>query len=245
MNIILCDDEQVFLTSIEQKIRTWAEQHGHASGIMIRSYTSSEDLLDAWQHGLQADALFLDIQIPGEMNGMALAKEIHQVNEYLPIVFITSYGEYAAEGYVVNALRYLRKPIVQQAVTECMNILWRQWELQHSDSIVMDLPTQVLRLPVKTILYVEVLGHYCIIRTTDHEQGYKFKQPLDAIRKKLNRSVFVQCHRSFVVNLMYVRHITSGSIIMADGTTIPVGKLYQEQVMSQFRHYYLEGGASE
>lgn len=92
---------------------------------------------------------------------------------------------------------------------------------------------------------VEVLGHYCIIRTTDHEQGYKFKQPLDAIRKKLNRSVFVQCHRGFVVNLMYVRHITSGSITMADGSTIPVGKRYQEQVMSQFRHYYLEGGASE
>lgn len=245
MNVILCDDEKLFLASIKQKIISWAQKNEHSGSIMVHTYTSSEDLLDAWEHGLQVDALFLDIQIPGELNGLALAKEIHRVNEYIPIVFITSYGEYAEEGYVVNALRYLRKPVSQQAISECMNILWRRWELQHTECIVVDMPTQVLRLPVNAILYVEVLGHYCIIKTSENEQGYRLRQPLENIRKKLPLHLFVQCHRSYIVNLMYIRHITNGGITMADSSILPIGKNFQHNLMKEFRNYYLEGGAAE
>lgn len=190
---------------------------------------------------MQADALFLDIQIPGELSGLAVAKEIHSNNEYIPIVFITSYGEYAEEGYVVNALRYLRKPVSERAIAECMDILWRRWELQHAECVMIELPTQVLRLPMQSILYVEVSGHYCMIKTTDSEQVYKLKLPLDTIRQKLPDRLFVQCHRSFIVNLMYIRHMTNSSLTMADGTQMQIGRLYQPQLMKQFRLYYLGG----
>ncbi len=241
MNLILCDDERLFLASIEQKILDWAQKTGHRSGLMLHSFTSSEDLLDAWQHGMQIDAMFLDIQIPGEMNGLAVAKEVHSTNAYIPIVFVTSYGEYAEEGYVVNALRYLRKPVSEQAVAECMNILWHRWELQHTDCIVLDMPTQVLRLPVHSILYVEVVGHYSIIKTADREQEYRLKKPMAALLNILPAPLFVQCHRSYIANLMYIRHITSRNVTMADGTVIQIGKNYQAQLMKQFREYYLEG----
>lgn len=245
MNIIICDDEKMFLSSIEQKIMLWAQKNDHTKGLMIHTFTSGEDLLDAWQHGLQVDALFLDIQIPGEMSGLAVAKEFHRINTYIPIVFITSYGEFAEEGYVVNALRYLRKPVSEHHIAECMNILWRRWALQQTECIVIDLPTQVLRLPVKSILYAEVTGHYCLIRTTDSEQEFRFKQPLDLLRKKLPDRLFNQCHRSFIVNLMYIRHITSGTITMSDGSLLQIGRMYQQQFMKAFRHYYIEGGDNE
>lgn len=212
---------------------------------MIHSYTSSEDLLDAWEHGLQIDALFLDIQIPGEMNGLALAKEIHRINEYIPIVFITSYGEYAEEGYVVNALRYLRKPVSYQGIAECMNILWRRWALQHTECVVLDMPNFVLRLPVNSILYVEVIGHYCVIKTIENEQGYRLRQPLETIRKKLPSHLFVQCHRSYIVNLIYIRHIANDGITIADHSILPVGKMFQHGLMKEFRAYYMEGGNVE
>ena len=159
MNVIICDDERMFLTSIEQKVMQWAQKNGHSNGIVVHTFTSTEDLLDAWEHGLQIDVVFLDIQVPGELSGLAVAKEIHSNNEYIPIVFITSYGEYAEEGYVVNALRYLRKPVSERAIAECMDILWRRWELQHRECVMIELPTQVLRLPVQSILYAEVSGH--------------------------------------------------------------------------------------
>lgn len=244
LNLILCDDEKLFLASIHQKIMDWAKKAGHTTGLMLHTFTSSEDLLDAWYHGMKVDALFLDIQIPGEMNGLAVAKEIHSGNEYIPIVFMTSYGEYAAEGYKVNALRYLHKPVSNQAVFECMDILWHRWSLQHTDCIVIDLPAQILRLPADSIVYVEVSGHYCILKTTDSHQEYRVKQSLDVFRKKLPSHLFVQCHRSYIVNIVYIRNITNGSITMANGTVIQMGRRYQSQLIRQFRQFYL-GGSEE
>ena len=82
MNVIICDDERMFLTSIEQKVMQWAQKNGHSNGIVVHTFTSTEDLLDAWEHGLQIDVVFLDIQVPGELSGLAVAKEIHSNNEY-------------------------------------------------------------------------------------------------------------------------------------------------------------------
>lgn len=241
MNVILCDDEPLFLTAAQQKIQRWAEKAGHLNGVFVHSFTSAEDLLDAYRRGLKIDALFLDIQIPGEMSGLAAAREIHRSDEYIPIVFITSYGEYAQEGYTVNALRYLRKPVSEQAIFECMDILWRRWALWHTECVTLELPLQVLRLPVKSILYAEVLGHYLYLQTTDREQAYKLKISLDAMRQKLPERLFVQCHRSFIVNLMYIRHIADSTLTMADGARIRIGRSYQAALMKQFRLYYLGG----
>lgn len=91
MNIIICDDEKLFLSSIEQKVNSWAEKNGHTKAIITHSFTSSEDMLDAWEHGMQIDALFLDIQIPGELSGLAVAKQIRDTNDYLPSLFPDAY----------------------------------------------------------------------------------------------------------------------------------------------------------
>lgn len=239
MNLVLCDDEPLFLSSIRDKIIAWSEKTGHSKSIMIHSYTSSEEMLDAFQHGMIADALFLDIQIPGELNGLAVAKEIYKNDENIPIVFITSYGEYAEEGYYVNALRYLRKPVSQSIVFECMDMIWRRWELSRTECLLVDLPTQLIRLPTKSILYLEVSGHYCIIYTTDHCSKYTIKKTLDDLQKKLPEQTFVRCHRSYVVNLMYIRYIAHGFISMANGVQIPIGRVFRSQLLGQFRQFYL------
>lgn len=243
LNLALCDDEQVFLNSLSKKIMDWARRAGHTRGIIIHTFSSSEELLEAWQHGMIIDALFLDIQIPGEMSGLTVAKEIHQINEHIPIVFITSYSEYAMEGYKFNALRFLHKPVSDQAVFECMDILWHRWLLRHTDCIMIHLPTQLLHLPMDLILYVESSGHYCLLHTADTQRLYKIKLSLGTLKQQLPASVFAQCHRSFIVNLFYIRNISHGCITMANGTTIQMSRSYQSQLIRQFRQYYLGGSA--
>lgn len=58
LNLALCDDEQVFLNSLSKKIMDWARRAGHTRGIIIHTFSSSEELLEAWQHGMIIDALF-------------------------------------------------------------------------------------------------------------------------------------------------------------------------------------------
>ena len=244
MNLVLCDDEQIFLNALQQKIMHWAEQTGHDGGIMLRAFTSSEDLLEAWMHGMAVDALFLDIEIPGEMSGLAVAQAIHNRNPYMPMVFITNYSEYAQEGYKVNALRYLHKPVSAQALGECLDILWHRWSLRNVDGIVLDLPGQILRFPEDAILYIEASGHYCTFKTTDSRQAYQCKLSLEALGKKLPPHLYVQCRRNYIVNIRYIRNIKGGNLTMANGEIIPMGRNYQAQLIRKFRQYYL-GGTEE
>lgn len=243
MNLIICDDDEFYLKSIEAKINAWADGAGHRSDIMTYHFTSGEDMLDAWRHGLTADAFFLDIEIPREMNGLAVAREIHRTNEYIPIVFITNYGEYALEGYRVNALRYLHKPITPEAIGECMDCIWRRWSLQGQNCVLLNTSSQQLCLPSDSILYLEMKGHYCRLATTSNVAShYDFKLSLSQLREQLPPKLFAQCHRSCIVNLLYVRRIEKSSITMSDNTVLPIGRSYQRDFMEHFRQFHTEGG---
>ena len=244
MTIILCDDEPIFLDSLKQKIEKWATKKGHLGSIIIHTFTSSEDLLDGWEHGMQFDAVFLDIEIPNELSGLAVAKEIYNSDPMVPIVFVTSYGQYAEEGYKVNALRYLRKPINEQAVNECMDILWRQWTVAQTECVTFDTPTKLLRLASKSILYIEAAGHYCIITTTDNTASeYKIKQAFKLVINQLPNEIFIQCQRSYAVNIMYIRHVANGVLTMSDGKRIQMGRGFQAELVKRLRQFYTEGCA--
>lgn len=241
MNIMICDDESMDVQLIQEKILQWARCTGHEPAIMFYPFSSSEDLLEEWEHGLPIDMLFLDIEIPGEMSGMELAKRIFEGDERIPIVFVTNYAEYACEGYRVNALRYIRKPILYEQVKECMDIAWRRWKLLLHDVIVFQAKSQVLRLPAHAILFVEASTHSVMIHTVDEAGKHELKQSLSRVVNGLPEQLFVQCHKSFVVNLMYVRRFCSGVITMSDGTRITIGRRYQREFVRKFRQYYLGG----
>ena len=239
MNVIICDDEPLYINTITETVTDWARHAGHTKAIVSKSYTSGEDLLEDFERGLKIDLLFMDIQIPGEMNGMAVAKAIHRQNEYIPIVFITNYAEYACEGYEVNALRFLRKPVSPKAVFECMDIVWRRWQYLDTDSIVFESGTQILRLPAVSIVYIEAAGHQLTVHVTGQEAPYILRQRLDHIKKLLPSSLFCQCHRGFIVNMMYIRRFSGNWLSLADGTEIPVGRVFHSAFVDQYRIFYL------
>ena len=88
MNIILCDDEPLFLSSLEQKIGQWAQKNGRVNNILISKFTSSEDMLDAWEHGMQIDALFLDIQIERSILSMQDYQNAERISTFRSSCFM-------------------------------------------------------------------------------------------------------------------------------------------------------------
>ena len=238
MQIVMCDDEQIYLDTITQYIETWAMANGHLSSIVIRSFLSSEDLYEEWEKGMPIDMLIIDIQIPGEMSGLQVAKQIFSQNEYIPIVFMTNYAEYACEGYQVNALRYIRKPVTQTTMNDCMNIVWKQWSLQQGQTITVETPVQAIRLPINMIIYLESARHTVHLVTADQIGEYDARITMDAFLKKLPCNMFVQCHRCYIVNLMYVRQFKRTFVTLANGQEIPIGRSYAKNFAYQFRQYY-------
>ena len=89
MRVIVCEDERFFQKSICEQIDQWIHKTHHED-VNVTLFSSSEDLLDGWQKGIDADILFLDILFHNEMNGLEIAKKIRETDSAVPIVFVTT-----------------------------------------------------------------------------------------------------------------------------------------------------------
>lgn len=238
MNIVICDDESVYRKSIIEKIQNWARNNYRDEMITVRSFSSSEELLDAWEKGMRIDMLFLDIQIPHELSGMEIAKRINSIDEYIPIVFVTNYIEYACEGYLVNALRYVMKPIEQGKINECMDIAWNRWQLLQAESLRIESGKQIIIMPIKNIVMIESFGHILRIYSTTISNEIEVRARLKEYVQKLPKGMFSQCHKSYVVNIMFVRKIRSNEVTLASGKSIPLGRKFAMDFLAAFNNYY-------
>lgn len=239
MKVVVCDDEAVFRDALISKIRFWAESHQRISSLHISSFHSSEEFMEAWDSGLEPDLLFIDIQFPDELSGIDLANFIYQQNCHLPIVFVSNYPQYACEGYRVNALRFISKPFSQDSIDECLDIVWRQWSLKTDSVFQIALPRHTIRLPIKQIISIESSGHNLIIYTADQTGRYEYRASLDIPLRQLPYPMFIQCYRSIIVNLAYIKMIKNREITLLDDRKLPVGAKYSARFFQGYQEYNL------
>lgn len=240
MKIAILDDEFTCHHALHNTILEWKNNKG-IDTLSIYHFMSSEDFLSVHNPNKSFDLIFLDIEIQDEINGIELAKQIRKADEYVQIVFISNYIKYAQAGYGLNALRYLHKPVLSEQIIECLNIAFSQWKLRTGTKLIITSKSSTIVIPHHSILYIESQGHELLIHKTDHTKLKTVRCDLKQITLMLSSEMFVQCHRSYIVNLEYVRMFTSSEIFLANGCTIPIGKKYKALFSSSFNHFY-QGG---
>ena len=110
----ICDDEASALEHTRLLAQAWAEQAGHAA--RIETFLTAEAFLIQYEEDKAFDLLLLDIEM-ARMNGVALARTVRAQNREIAIVFLTGYADYIADGYDVEALHYLLKPITREKLS--------------------------------------------------------------------------------------------------------------------------------
>lgn len=225
MHVVICEDERCFQEEICHLVENWKNATGHTD-VSCTCFSSSEELWIRWQDGLSAELFFLDIQIPGEFSGMELAKRIRQSDPTASIVFITNYADYVYEGYVVNALRYLRKPIQSEEMNSCLEIAYRHFLLQSGNKLSIDCRRQRLVVPYSRIVYIETQAHYLKLTLDHSNEKPEVRARLRDFAVQLPQQLFCQCHRSYIVNLSHIRRFTRHSLTLSTCDKIPVSKTF-------------------
>ena len=236
MNIIILDDEERDREAFRDAVK---HIDGFESGNIIE-FACGEDFLESWEKGLICDILFTDIALNESMSGMEVARRIRRVDRFMPIVFVTNFASYACEGYTVEAMRYLMKPVSAEAVKECLSLAGARGSENELISVATE--RQTLLVPVKTILYIEVLGHQLTYHSCE-SGALSTRQTISDAEAQLRQGLFVRCHRSFLVNLQYVRKFRTDRLTLADGTELPIGRKYTRAFCEAFDRYYLGKGA--
>ena len=218
---------------------------------VIRRYVEQVDLLELageCANAIQAlmilqhqsiDLLFLDIRMP-QLNGNDFLKTLKNPPK---IIFTTAYAEYAVEGYELDAVDYLMKPVRFDRFLKAVNkaVAAPQPpdkqplpkapvpEEKKNDSFVyFRADRKMLKVFLHEILYIESMKDYVKVITTS--ATIITKQSISSVEAMLPEKLFVRTHRSYIVSLHKVRSFTS-ELIEVSNASIPVGKLYRNGVM--------------
>lgn len=224
VNIILCDDDPVFMNELRCEIqRSFAKLN---MKVTISTYHGPADLV---QKGLEAcDMAFFDIDFEREeQNGIDIARSLRQVNSRALVFFVTNYIDYAPAGYEVQAFRYILKRDMHEVL--------ERYLLQALESMADDLRVlrlrdreQAMDLPLDQISYLEVLDHYVSIHAG--EAAYTMSATLASLESELESHGFLRIHKSYLVNMQHIRKFRSRECLLTDGTTLAVSeKNYSQQ----------------
>ena len=176
----------------------------------------------------QTDLLFLDIQMP-ELNGLEFSK---MVDSRTRIIFTTAFEQYALDGYKVNALDYLLKPISYTDFLQAANKAVRWFELlnqPHDEitSIFVKSDYKLVQIELDNILYVEGLKDYVKIYEEGNQRPILSLMSMKAMEELLPASRFMRVHRSYIVQKSKIRIIDRGRIVFGKNY-IPVSDSYKQ-----------------
>lgn len=214
LRFAVCDDDQDYARYIESLAAHWARAAGTA--LEVERFPSAQAFLFRYEERRDFDVLLLDIEMDG-MDGVALAKAVRRDNDDIQIVFVTGYADYIAQGYEVSALHYLTKPVdpdkLSQVLTRAVGRLRR-----NEPTLTLELPGEVVRVPLSKIRYVDVLHNYVTVHA---DRDYNLKRPLGELEQELGGQ-FYRIGRSCVVNLNFVSRVTRTSVELSGGGSLPL-----------------------
>ena len=224
VRILLCDDEPAVLGTLREELLTvFARLHKSAQ---ITAFSSPS--LIALEQFAACDLAFLDVDFDTEdCNGIDIARRLRQVNTRALIFFVTNYIDYAPEGYEVQAFRYILKrdlrEVLERYIFQAMENLTDGKEyLRLKDR------DQVLDLLLEQVSYLEVMDHYVSIHAG--QKVYTLGTTLSSLEKELEAHGFLRIHKSYLVNMRFVRRFRSRECLLSDGTLLSVSeKNYSQQ----------------
>ncbi len=214
--IAICDDEQNQIEYITSIVASWSTHEGH--NCEICTFASAEAFLFEYEKDKAYDILLLDVEM-NNMNGIELAKRIRKDNNRAEIIFITSHFEFVGEGYDVDALHYLIKPISADKLTQVLTKAAEKLSVE-PPSVVIFCEGRTVKLYETDILYVESFLHYIVIYTKDKE--YKIKENISVFENKVSDD-FYRIHRSYLVSLKHITRISRTSVNIGS-TELPLSR---------------------
>lgn len=230
MNIIIVDDEPLALEVLETYIAKFPE---------LNLLAKCNNAIEAFEalNTHKIDLMFLDIQMP-QISGIDFLKTLSNPPK---VIFTTAFSNYALEGYELNVVDYLLKPIAFDRFSKAVNKfleLSKSKSLQEAvlevqeeekpDYIFVKADKKLIKIKFDDIFFIEGLKDYVILHTPTGR--IVTLQTMKSLEEKLPADIFMRVHRSYIVNLKKI-DIVEGNSLIVKGKPIPIGKNYRDEIL--------------
>lgn len=234
VNCVIVDDEPVAREIIESFV---------AKTPNLNLVKSCKNAMEAFEIGntQKIDLFFLDINMP-DVNGLSLAKTINKKSK---IIFTTAYREYAIDGFDLQAVDYLLKPIAFDRFLQAINKFFETKSIVNTfvknenkplknDFIFVRSDRKMVKISFDEILYVESLSDYIKIYLKD--KTIVTRETISNIETKLPNQVFYRIHRSYIVNKNKM-HSYTNEFIEIDKKALPISRTYKENLLKKLSEF--------
>lgn len=202
---------------------------------IIKDYITEVNFIDLKRHFIDAlsaneylktepiDVIFLDIHLPG-LKGNDFLKTLSSHHQ---VIFTTAYSDYALEGYDLNVIDYLLKPISLPRFLQAVNKLSFAPIKEESSSFeIFNENKKQYKINHDEILYVESNRDYCKIHLIDTTSVINTKMTITELHNRLSSKGFRRIHKSYLINESKVK-MTSANEVMVNTTLLPIGRKYR------------------
>lgn len=221
IRLAVCDDEPSMLRDLTARLSEFME--GRGLDFQILRFGSGKEALDSEE---QFDILFLDIQME-RPDGMETAGLLRQRGFHGPLVFITVLKESVFDSFEVQAFDFLVKPIDDDRFRRTMDRILKYLEQAAKKNIFVHKGGGSQVIPFSEILYCEVIARKVYLHRRGGETVDYYGR-LEELERQLDNRFF-RCHRSYLVNLDFVRGCHSGLVALSDGSEVPVSRLREQE----------------
>lgn len=229
--VAVCDDEPYMAEHLAEQVSAFFACENLPAHI---SRFPNGKLLLSSREAMQADILFLDIQMP-RPDGMEIAQELRRRGFGGLLVFVTILRDAVFQAFDVQAFDFLVKPLQPDAFRRTMHRLLSALRERGKHSLLVQKGNACHIIPFSDICYGEVINRKVYLHLKD-SSILDYYDKIETLEQKLDNRFF-RCHRSYLINLSYLRSYHAGRAHLANGESIPVSRLRSGQFSAAVLHF--------
>lgn len=229
----ICDDEPIMVHEISNQLSQYMDER-KITPYSVASFSNGCALLES---DCDFDIVFLDIQMDN-LDGIETAKILRQQKNHSLLIFVTVLKEYVFNAFEVEAYDYLLKPLDSEHFKRTMDRAVSTLAQRTDKSIVIQRGSSCDVVPLAQIVYCEVQGRKVYVHQSDGKI-IDYYDSLENFELEMD-SRFFRCHRSYLVNLDYVRGCDTGLVTLSQGDKIPISRLRGRDLTQALLRYMKE-----
>lgn len=238
MNIGVCDDDERDLKLLLSCLKEYINQKLLSDSVKIYFFNSANAFLNKYKKGF-FDLLILDIFVD-DKNGFSFAKEIRK-NDEVPIIFYSSSKGFAVEGYLINAIGYLVKPIDKD---NFFNLLDKVFLKEPEKKLELKIKGKYQYFFYKDIMYCESNGRKITLFINNGKECTVYLR-LDEIEQSLLGSNFLRTHKSYLINMNYIVNIDSRCFVLQNGKRVPIRVKDYQKIVKNYHNFFIGEQSNE
>ena len=238
---IIVDDEPLAVAQLEKYVERVPFL------VNVGSCSSAAEAMEILSTG-NVDAMFVDINMP-DIDGVQLVRSLAHPPM---VVFTTAYSEYAIEGFKLDAVDYLLKPIAFEDFLKASNKLNRFFSMNNNsqpvveqsegvchDCLYVKSDYRMLRVPISSIKYIESMSEYVRIFVDDSPKPIVSLLSMKKIEESLPTGDFMRVHRSYLINLNKVKEVSKMRLVYDGGVYVPIGEMYKDAFFEYIDKHFI------